>query len=282
MNLLSEDRDDRLGLGVRAYLDIPTEKPAYNDTRSCARTRRPECRERPTSALDLSGGQSDSRSPSSLVNVGYKQVGDPDRGLRVQFVDSSRTDAGFLVGPPQEIEAGSPRPARGRCRRGVPGVRDQAAAGMAAGRVRLHALHRLWHSDRAAGRIPPRCASASRSTVPGYKAAGFRSGVSAAAEQCRRRTTLRTTFLVTPDGKGDINFSENVDPQVSAEVEALSGSQGRDVFTRAAPRSSPPTIRPSTCGGTSCRRRSGSSRRAMGISWRSSPGGPTDGRACAA
>src|SRR6476619_9771 len=32
VNLLSEDRDDRLGLGVRASLTIPTEKPAYNDT----------------------------------------------------------------------------------------------------------------------------------------------------------------------------------------------------------------------------------------------------------
>ena len=40
-----------------------------------------------------------------LVNVGYKHVGDPSRGLEVQYVDSSRTEPGeFLVGPPQEVK----------------------------------------------------------------------------------------------------------------------------------------------------------------------------------
>ena len=37
---------------------------------------------------------------------------------------------------------------------------------------------------------------------------------------------LRTTFLRTPDGKGDINFGENVDPRISADVEAFLASRG--------------------------------------------------------
>ena len=37
---------------------------------------------------------------------------------------------------------------------------------------------------------------------------------------------LRTTFLQTPDGRGDINFGENVAPQISSEVEAFLASRG--------------------------------------------------------
>ena len=37
---------------------------------------------------------------------------------------------------------------------------------------------------------------------------------------------LRTTFLQTPDGKGDINFGENVAPQISGDVKAFLASRG--------------------------------------------------------
>ena len=82
------------------YVDIPTEKPRYNT---------PPYHERAgvsgktDMGVDLLAAK---RFPITelLVNVGYKHVGDPDRGIRIQYVDSSRTDAGFLVEQPEEIK----------------------------------------------------------------------------------------------------------------------------------------------------------------------------------
>lgn len=103
--LTSEERDDALGFGIRGYVQIPTEKLAYNTFAN-----KDEWHEyagvsgETDVGLDLLFAKK-LWITELLFNVGYKLVGDPDRGLRVQYVDSSKTSPEeFLVGQPVETK----------------------------------------------------------------------------------------------------------------------------------------------------------------------------------
>jgi hypothetical protein len=220
VNLLSEDRQNRMGLGLRAYVEIPTEKPRYNT---------PPYHERAgvsgktDMGLDLLAAKRFAIT-ELLVNVGYKHVGDPDRGIRIQYVDSSRTDAGFLVGQPEEIKldlhdrldlaAGASFPVFAIMQRQVwlltefnytryigHGVPVERLVHPAELRLGLQ-LNFPWYKPLAMGMA-------------------FQMQLNGGGNG-----DLRTTFFRTPDGKGDINFGENVDPQVSTEVKTFLASRG--------------------------------------------------------
>ena len=101
VNLFSEDRNDCFGLGLRAYAEFPTEKPEYNSPnwRSIAGV----SGERDY-GFDLLFAKKRG-AMEFLANAGYKKIGDPDRGMRVQLVNSAFDDPeSFLVGGPVETK----------------------------------------------------------------------------------------------------------------------------------------------------------------------------------
>ena len=96
MNLLSEERANALGFGVRGYVEVPMETPRYNDTSSDSAWRElTGVSGKVDVGLDLLFSKR-VKGSEVLANVGYKRVGDPDRGLRIQYVDSSRKQTDSL------------------------------------------------------------------------------------------------------------------------------------------------------------------------------------------
>ena len=159
-----------------------------------------------------------------LMNVGYKHVGDPDRGIRLQFVDSSRTDDGFLVGAPHEIKLDL----HDRLEVGV-GAAFPAFA-IKAQQIWLLTefsyMRYIGHGtpvERLAN--PAEMRLGLQMNCPGYKALSF-GGAFQLLLNDAGDGDLRTTFLRTPDGRGDINFSENVNPEVATAVKAWLASRG--------------------------------------------------------
>jgi hypothetical protein len=220
VNLLSEDRGNRLGLGLRAYVEIPTEKPRYN---TIPYHERAGVSGETDMGLDLLAAKRFAIT-ELLVNVGYQHVGDPDRGIRVQFVDSSRADAGFLVGQPQEIKLD---------------LHDRLDLGVGASFPAFAIMqHQVWlltefNYTRYIGHgvpverlvHPAELRLGLQVNFPWYKALALGMGFQLLLND-GGNGELRTTFLRTPEGKGDINFGENVDPGISADVEAFLASRG--------------------------------------------------------
>jgi len=99
-NLVSEDQGAWGGFGIRPYVELSTETPGYNNIDTYA--------DRAGSAgkTDLGIDFLFSKTKGAaeiLLNLGYKHIGDPKRGLRVQLVNSGAVDpADFLVGDPIE------------------------------------------------------------------------------------------------------------------------------------------------------------------------------------
>jgi len=99
VNLLSEDRGDNFGLGVRGFVEVPTETPLYNvlypGFRNLAGV---------SGKVNYGGDVLFARTWKAgelVANLGYKQTGNPDRGMRIQFIDSSQTNPEkFLIGDP--------------------------------------------------------------------------------------------------------------------------------------------------------------------------------------
>ena len=83
-NLLNRSRSGRPGLGVQAYVELPTEEPTFNS--GAWRTKAGVSGERDF-GFDLLLSQ-EVREAEFLFNLGYKRVGDPESGTRVQFVNS--------------------------------------------------------------------------------------------------------------------------------------------------------------------------------------------------
>ena len=220
VNLLSEDRENRLGLGLRAYVEIPTEKPRYN---TIPYHERAGVSGKTDMGFDLLAAKRFAIT-ELLVNVGYKHVGDPDRGIRVQFVDSSRADAGFLVGQPQEIKLD---------------LHDRLDLGVGASFPAFAIMQQqVWlltefNYTRYIGHgvpverlvHPAELRVGLQLNFPWYKALALGMAFQLLLND-GGNGDLRTTFLRTPDGKGDINFGENVDPRISAEVKAFLASRG--------------------------------------------------------
>jgi hypothetical protein len=220
-NLLSEIDGDVAGLGWRVFLEIPTETPRYNT---------PEWKK----FVGVSGEWNYGaeflfsrtwKQAEFLANVGYKHLGDPDRGLRLQFVDSSQTDPdSFLVGDP--IEAGL-------------NLSDQVrlSAGVTLPLWRFYG-HRWWFlSEFNYDRFVGSHTSVERRIHPADVMLGLQTNVpwfpSVAAGGAWQlllngagRGTTRTTSFTTPGGLGDINFGELVDPALFTEVGSFLSDMG--------------------------------------------------------
>ena len=87
LNLLSESGTRRPDLGVQAYVELPTEEPTSNS--GSWRKKAVVSGERDFGFDFLISQQV--WEAEFLFNVGYKQIGDPKAGTRVQFVNSGAT-----------------------------------------------------------------------------------------------------------------------------------------------------------------------------------------------
>jgi len=221
INLLSQDNGSRIGVGVRGYVEIPTERPGYNveDWRHAAGA---------SGKTDVGADVLIARRFSGieiLLNAGYKHVGDPDTGLRVQLVDSSQWGTtGFLVGPPVETKLD---------------LKDQlilnAGTSMRAFNVsgmQFWLLGELGYMRYVGGGTP-----VERLVHPVEARLGIqantprfpRVSIGAAWQLLVNgggNGTTRQSHFQTPDGKGDINFTNQVDWELAAEVVDAFTSQG--------------------------------------------------------
>jgi hypothetical protein len=219
VNFLSEERNDSLGFGIRLYAEIPTETPEYNMTVTDSEWRKYAGVSGETDyGLDLLFAK-ELWITELLVNLGYKKVGDPDRGLRVQYVDSSQdTPEGFLVGDPIEtklnlhdhliMSAGIDLPAFK--------VKDHQQWLIAEFTYTRYigngtTVERLVH--------PAEVRLGWQMAIPGYRNISVGVGWQLLFNDAGDGDN-RTTFLQTPGGQGDINFSELVDPRLSDEVKS--------------------------------------------------------------
>ena len=223
-NLTSELRGDRAGAAVRSYVEFPTEDPSYN-----VLDRKWRVVAGVSGEIDYGFEFLFSKRLGRvevLANAGYKRIGDPDRGLRVQYVDSSQSDpADFLLGEP--IETGLDLPDEVRLSTGltVPLVKlmDLYWWGLAEFNYK-----RFVGSHTPIERVvhPAEIALGIQYNVPWYPAVS----VGAAWQLLLSNAgdgDSRTSSFVTPDGsRGDINFSPHVDADLAAEVEAFLNARG--------------------------------------------------------
>jgi hypothetical protein len=214
VNLFSEDRDHCFGLGIRAYAEFPTETPEYNS---------PNWRSLAGVAGERDYGVdflfSKRRGQLEfLANAGYKKIGDPDRGMRVQLVDSGAVEPeSFLIGDPVESKLD---------------LKDHLLLGFGlnaplieywgqqAWFVNEFSYTRYVGGGTAVERLvhPFEMRLGLQFLFPGLKSLSV-----GAAWQLLFNDAgdggLRTSNLLTPNGlKGDINFGELVDPALFREV----------------------------------------------------------------
>lgn len=214
VNLLSEDRNHCLGLGIRVYAEFPTEKPQYNSRNS--RNLAGVSGERDY-GVDLLFAKK--RGPMEfLANAGYKKIGDPDRGLRIQIVNSAfHAPESFLVGKPLETKLD---------------LKDRLllGAGINLPLIKYWEQQAWFIGEFSYTRYLGSGTSVERLVHPAemrlgiqFIFPGLKSLSMGAAWQLLINDAgdggFRSSRLLTPDGqKGDINFSELVDPRISQEV----------------------------------------------------------------
>ncbi|HVQ62983.1 MAG TPA: hypothetical protein VMT78_00535 [Terriglobia bacterium] len=230
VNLRSQDRGDGAGIGVRGFIEVPTETPRYNAPY-------PEFRQvngvsgEVNYGGDLLFGRT-WKSSEVLANIGYKQTGNPNRGLRVQMVDSSQTaPEKFLIGNPVDVSLDLSNELRISAGWTMPLFHYYKAYWWLVGEfnhtryVGSHTLtNRLVH--------PTEISLGIQSNVPWYKAisvgASWQVLLNSAGQGQAQATSLQTG-----DGRGDINFSELLDnPELTAEVKAFLQDRGA-TFTKA-------------------------------------------------
>lgn len=221
VNLLSEDRGHRVSLGARAYVEIPTEPASYNLDNH-----------RFTAG---SSGKVDAgwnvlvakrlRQFEVIANVGLKHVGDPSQGLRVQLVDSSRWGTpGFIVGAPVDTRLD---------------LRNQLTVNVGSS-TRLISLNgmQFWllgeigylryvgggtPVERTINPFEGRVGA--QGNVPGFPRISIGAALQVMLSWASSGDTRRSNFH-TPDGRGDINFTQQVDLALSEEVTSLFTAQG--------------------------------------------------------
>jgi hypothetical protein len=221
LNLLSQDAGSRIGIGVRWYVEIPTEPAGYNveDWRRAAGG---------SGKADIGADLLIARRFSGLeilLNAGYKHVGDPDEGLRVQLVDSSQWGTpGFIVGPPVETKLD---------------LKDQvilnAGTSMRAfdvGGMQFWLLGELGYTRYVGGGTPVERLVhpfegrlGIQANTPKFPRVSIGAAWQLLFNSGGNGTTRRSHFQ-TPDGKGDINFTNQVDWELAAEVVDAFTSQG--------------------------------------------------------
>jgi hypothetical protein len=226
VTLLSEDRNDPFGLGVRGYLEIPTERPSYNtaDWRRVAGV---------SGMTDIGADVLLAKrfgGTEVLANVGLEHVGDPERGLRVQLVDSSKWGTpGFIIGQP--VESGLD-------------LRDQLSltAGTAVPAFSVNGLD-FWLIGEfsytryvgGATRVerlvhPAEMRLGIQANVPRFPSLSLGAAWQLLLNDAGNGSTRRSMFQ-TSEGKGDINFTDGVDPSVFSAIGSAFVQQGATFST---------------------------------------------------
>ena len=212
VNLTGEERGHWAGFGIRGYWELPTEAPLFNSDRWRELT---GVSGESNLGFDLLFSKAAGRA-EILFNAGYKRVGDPSRGLRVQFVDSSKDDPEeFLVGEPVEIGLD---------------LRDQMFLNVGVslrvfniGVYPVYFMGEFSNLSYVGGGTP-----VERKVHPNEMRLGLQfNPVRSVSVGFVWQLLLndagdggtRLSSLMTPDGNsGDINFSELVDAELSEEV----------------------------------------------------------------
>ncbi len=221
-NALSEERGHGMGLGFRAYVEIPMETPDYNTYRWRHYV---GVSGEVDYGFDVLAAKKVGRA-ELLFNGGYKKLGDPDRGLIVQYVDSSATTPeDFLVGAP--IEMGLD-------------LRDQAflAFGISVRAFDIGIVPVWFMAEYSSTLYVGGGTPVERKVHPQELRLGLQCNLPWASEVSLGFAwqllfndagdgSLRTSNFLTPDGaRGDINFSELVDPELSREVQEYLSNLG--------------------------------------------------------
>jgi hypothetical protein len=224
VNLRSEDRGNAFGLGVRGFIEIPLETPLYNvpypGFRNLAGV---------SGKANYGGDLLFARTWKAgelVANLGYKLTGNPDRGLRIQMVDSSQTDPDkFLVGDPVNMPLLLSNELRISTGWSMP---------------IFHWYKSYWwlitefnHTHFVGSHTPTE-----RLVHPAEVSAGIQSNfpwyrnVSVGAMwqlvlNDGGKGQDRSTAFKTPDGRGDINFGELMNnPQLTSDVKSFLQDRG--------------------------------------------------------
>jgi hypothetical protein len=224
IELASEERDDALGFGVRGYVAIPTEKPVYNTFVTEDEWHKYAGVSGETDVgLDLLFAKR-FWITELLVNVGYKFVGDPDRGLRVQYVDSSGTSPEeFLVGEPVETKLNLYDQVFLTAGTSVPAF---SAWGHQAWLLGEFTYTRYLGSGSVERLVHPvEARLVLQFDFPWYQDVAIGLGWQLLFNDAGDGDQ-RFSNLVSSQGFGDINFSELVDPALSEEVQSYMAERG--------------------------------------------------------
>jgi hypothetical protein len=221
VNLTPVKSPASIGVAVQGYLAIPTERVLGNSLawRGLAgRSGKTNIGVRLLVSNVI-------RRARLLTNVGFERMGVPPHGLTVQYVDSSRIGtSGFLVGPPQNEPLWLHHALTLTTGTSVPAFKFMGNQVRLIGELSYTryvgpglAVERLVH--------PAEVRLGLQTDVPKVP----RLSVGAAWQLLLNNAgdgQVRTSNLHTPDGKGDINFSQLVDPKLSADVSAFLAQQG--------------------------------------------------------
>jgi hypothetical protein len=222
VSLLSERRGSPLGLGAHGYVVIPTEKPEGNTA----------------NWAELNGvpGSVDAgiqvavekvvKKIQVVGNVGYRSVASGKLGgIRVQYVDSSRAGTpGFIAGQPKIAPLELPDQLSFTAGARAPIVK--------LGTAQLWVLGELSHVQFVGSATPvERVINVTdfrlgiQGEIPGYHnlilGAAWQAPLSDMGDGDTRVTNFRT-----PDGRGDINFGQFVDPALASTVGAYFAQNG--------------------------------------------------------
>ena len=212
-NLLDRARSGRPGLGVQAYVELPTEEPTFNS--GAWRTKAGVSGERDF-GFDLLLSQ-EVREAEFLFNLGYKRVGDPESGTRVQFVNSGAVrPEDFWMGFGGESKLD---------------LKDEIRLVGGASFPAFHVLrHQAWfvgevfYKRFVGGGTPVQSVVHPLDSLVGLQInpnpipwLSFGAGWLLHWNSAGKGGERSSPFL-TPDGRGDINFTELVDLETAGPV----------------------------------------------------------------
>jgi len=220
-NFMMDGQNGPFSFGVMGYAELPTETPGYNT---------PSWRDK----AGLSGEKDfgleflfgkNLHKGQLIWSVGYKKIGDPDRAYTIQFVDSgAESIEDFSLGPPVSVPLD---------------LKDE---------IRLNAgftypaftliKHQVWfmaellHIRYAGSGTPVQKVVNPIDLILGLQFnPDFAKWLSIGGAwlmylNAAGHGGFRDSPFQDPSGKGDVNFSEMVDPDLSAEVRAYLESRG--------------------------------------------------------